>query len=140
MKKKYVLKPSKNYNFEKLNDFRIWCYKFGSNPSIDALPPTSNSIRLHILRAFYIIYLQTNCLNLTAIRLNPLHFGYEKENELLLPAKVKILVPPINELVPSCTCQKCAKKSCLCILNEIACCKFCKCEKKEICRNSYNST
>ena len=62
---------------------------------------------------------------------NATSFGYIKDNELLVPERVQILIPPINELVPNCTCTTCARKTCICRQSKIPCCSFCYCTKKQ---------
>ena len=136
----YLVKVlKKNSACKTFDEFRVWTYyKPGSTSAIEDLPPTSNSIRLHILRAFFIVYSHINCLNPDTLQLNPLVFGFEEEGEFLMPAKVKALLPPISELVPSCTCKKCKKKTCICVVNKIPCCKFCGCFEGKECCNEFN--
>ena len=45
------------------------------------------------------MYTHTNCLDQNAIILDPLLFGYEKDEDLLMPEKVKDLLPPENEFI-----------------------------------------
>ena len=52
---------------------------------IEELPPTSKSIRLYILRSIYVVYTQINCLNKYARQLNPTEYGWNQEDDLLLP-------------------------------------------------------
>ncbi|KAJ8667307.1 hypothetical protein QAD02_008969 [Eretmocerus hayati] len=85
-------------------ELRLWTYYHAKESLIEDLPPTSKSIRLHILRTFYIVYTQTQCLNSNARKLNPLKFGYTKVDNFIMPEKVKILIPPANE-VYSCLSQ-----------------------------------
>ena len=52
----------------------------------------------------------------------------------LLPTGM--LTRPANLLDP-CTCKKCAfDNKCICRVNRISCCRFCRCDK-EICKNVY---
>lgn len=67
-------------------------------------------MRLHILRTFYIVYTQTKCLHEKQQDLDPKLFGYEEIDDLLVPAKIKIILPPLSELVPNCTCKVCVSK------------------------------
>ena len=71
-------------------------YHYGNTTSILDLPPTSNSIKLHILRAFYATYEQINLLNAECLKLDPLQFGYVLEDDYLILKKVAISFPSIN--------------------------------------------
>jgi hypothetical protein len=99
-----------------MDELRLNIYTQSKNVSIDKLPPTSKSVKLHILRAFYHTHLYQNCLddNINHIQLDPTHYGYEDAGDCLHPVRVTTLFPDINELVPSCSCLKCARESCLC--------------------------
>lgn len=55
---------------------------------LSELPPTSESMRLHILRAFYITHIQINIIKDTQ-GLNPTNFRYEKDSDNLVPEKSK---------------------------------------------------
>ena len=50
-----------------------------------SLRPTNNSVRLHILRAFYVVYTQINCLNKKLHQLNQVEYGWKEQDELMLP-------------------------------------------------------
>ena len=52
----------------------------------------------------------------------------QKKNELIFPT--------INDLVPNCTCKKCATKNCLCRAYGIPCISFCQCKKDKTCKNT----
>ena len=108
---------------------------YGNTTSILDLPPTSNSIKLHILRAFYATYEQINLLNAECLKLDPLQFGYVLEDEYLIPKKVAISFPSINELVPNCNCKSCSTKSCHCRSSGLSCISFCICRSNNVCKN-----
>ena len=130
----------KNSDCTTFNQLRAWFYTHADRFSVEDLPATSSSIQLHILRAFYIVYTHTHCLDRDAFKLDPLLFGYEEQDDLLMPAKVKILLPPPEEFVPNCTCKKCKTKSCVCIAAQIPCCKFCGCDEKKTCHNEFSNS
>ena len=96
-------------------------------------------MHLHILRAFYIVYTQTQCLHTNTEQLNILDYGFKIENDLLVPATVTILLPPSDELIPNCSCKVCAKKTCVCVAAKVQCCSFCFCHKNKTCKNKYNN-
>lgn len=99
---------------------------------VEKLPCTSETIKLHIKRAF----LQTHKWKYSAIieniSLSPLNYGYQLDDD------TELVVPQITykENIPSdfpqpCTCLKCARANvCLCRINNIACCDFCKCRSR----------
>lgn len=120
------------------DEYRVWSYKFRNNIALDELPPISNSIRLHIILAFFIVYTHTHCLNSNASKLDPLSFTYETDEDLLKPQKVKDLFPPVTELVPSCTCQACVR-NCICVTSiEPGVVHFVTVRIKKKCKNVYN--
>ena len=128
----------KNSKYQTFDELRVSSYYHSKSVLIEDLPPTSASMRLHILRAFYITYTQTNCLNRFKAPLNPLLFGYQIQDDLLVPKQVKILLPPLSDLVPSCRCNICSNKACLCVTQMIPCCSFCYCQKNHTCKNKYS--
>ncbi|CAG5102736.1 Protein of unknown function [Cotesia congregata] len=66
-----------------------WEYHHGSSFSIQNLSATSASIRLHILRAWYITYKQLNLLNyFYQVPLNFTDFGYEIIKNEICPKKI----------------------------------------------------
>ena len=114
---------------------RVWSYYQAKCTLVEDLPLTSKSIRLHILRSFYVVFTQINCLIKNIIQLDPCSFRWKEENELLLPERVEILFPLSNKLVFNCTCNLCSTKSCSCVSGEIPCCSFCHCKRKKTCKN-----
>lgn len=125
--------PSKTFD-----ELRYWMYHHGKTFSVTELPPTSESIRLHILRAFFIVYNQNNCLEEKTTSLDPLLFGYKMENDGLILKSVDIF-PSTEELVPNCNCGKCAqKRSCCCRAAGLPCSSFCHCQTTSQCTNPYN--
>ena len=103
------------------------------------LLPTSESIRLHILRAFYIVYTQTKILDINIPKLNSIDFGFKIEDNLLVSEKIHILLSPSDELIVNCTCKKCSRLTCPCVAGKIPCCSFCFCQRDNTCKNVYNN-
>ena len=83
------------------NELRLWSYHHSKCALVEDLPPTSSSIKLHILRSFYIVYTQTNCLDMNVTLLDPTQYGFIVEDDLLMPQQVQIVLPPSYELVSS---------------------------------------
>lgn len=122
----------KNSTFHTFNQLRYYHHFHTPTRDLETLPPTFASISLHILRAFFVTYLQVNCLNENITPLDPRFFGYEVQHDYMVPKKVHILLPPINEFVPSCHCQACiSEKSCICVRAGIGCCEYCSCQIKK---------
>ena len=117
------------------DQLRAWSYYHAKHTLIEELPPASGTIRLHILRAFYIVFTHINCLNDNIEILDPTLYGWKEGNELLLPETVQILLPPSDELVYNCSCKVCSSKSCCCVLAEIPCYSICFCRYKQMCKN-----
>ena len=55
----FLQKDSSCKSFDKLRSYQ---YHYSTNNAIRELPPTSASINLHILRAFYLTHIQLSCL------------------------------------------------------------------------------
>ena len=96
---------------------------------IERYPPTSATIRQHILRAYLQCYLWLHAAFLDDIQLDPLNYGYTlDENNGFAPLLSDD--PAIPEDFPApCNCLKCSKPNvCPCRVRDIACCKYCKCK------------
>lgn len=119
------------------DELRYFNFKFKCS-QIENLPATSNSILLHIKRAFYVVYTQINCLNRSAKKLNMLEFGFVQKGENIVPEKIITLNPPPEELVMPCNCKVCGTKSCHCNKTNLPCVSFCACMKLQTCKNQHN--
>ena len=53
--------------------------------SLQILPPDSKSLKMKILRANYMTYVMSNCLNPNFVNLNPLDYGWQLEDSNLVP-------------------------------------------------------
>ena len=116
------------------DDLRYWIYHHAQTCFTD-MPPTTASIRLHILRAFFITYKQIHILSPNCKQLDHNLFGYIEDEIYIIPKKIGELFPPIHELTPSCNCKKCATKHCWCKAVGVSCCSFCACEITNTCKN-----
>ncbi|XP_033218136.1 uncharacterized protein LOC117173605 [Belonocnema kinseyi] len=102
---RYLVKVfNPNTSCQNFDELRYNYYHHTKICELSQLPPTTASITLHILRAFFVTYQRLNCLNEKTVALDPLSYGYEIQHDLLIPQKVNILLPPIDEFVPSCHC------------------------------------
>lgn len=103
------------------------------------LPPTSKETRLHILRELYATHQMINGLS-SDQNIDPLLYGFEVEDDLLMPKKGRNPIP--EEFTVKCECFKCSsKQSCSCRSKQIRCCSFCKCSSVSDtpgCRNPFH--
>ena len=53
--------------------------------SLHILPPDINSLKMKVMRANYVSFLMSNCLNPRLTYLNPLNYGWKMENDNLVP-------------------------------------------------------
>ena len=121
-----------NHSIETLDDLRFQMYHQRKTATIIDLPPTSHAAKGHILRAFYAVYIQMNCLE--NISLNSLQYGFQIQEGNLEP---KVFYRPLSDhMSVDCRCVKCATSRCPCREDGLACCAFCKCQtSEEPCRN-----
>jgi len=91
------------------------------------LPPTSGSIREHILRAYLQCFMWLHALFVESFSVNPLDYGlFVDEDGNLLPLVSREPSLP-NDFPFPCNCLKCAKQTvCPCRVKEIPCCQYCK--------------
>ena len=103
--------------------------KEGKDFNIGKLPCISESIKLHIKRAFLQTHKWINAATTESISLSPLNYGYEFETDrgTLIPQVTPEERTPADFPQP-CTCLKCARHNiCLCRMKDIPYCDFCKC-------------
>lgn len=126
----YLVKTwKKNCEAKTFDELRVWVYRYGSKGSLKDLPPTSASIRLHILRALHATLTYVTCLEENAPTLDPLCYGYVECDGGLVPKRVETLLPPTEELLPNCRCKNCSRRTCKCREAGVDCCSFCYCRK-----------
>ena len=104
-----------------------------SSVQVQSLPPTSDAAAFHSLRVFY----QTQ-LWMGNTSLNPLDYGWQIVNEVLLP--VKMTLPPAPEKllqIVRCGCKTgCDSKKCSCRRHGLDCSSACKDCRGISCSNS----
>ena len=123
---------------ENFDQLRYWCY-CKKMCDLTELPPTSKSMRLHILRSIYATRSQITILNANLEPLNPIFYGYIRSDtdDSIIPEKNSRIFPPVSELIPSCNCKKCADIRCLCFANKVECIRFCHCQSPLTCVNPF---
>jgi hypothetical protein len=88
---------------DEINELKIGPDNWGGKKSqaLELLPPTSRSVREHILRSLYCTHNQIMCLE-PQINLDPTLYGYTNTGDWLLPKTGIIVCPDEDDLVPSC--------------------------------------
>ena len=85
-------KNSKFYSFDMLR------YKtYNDYDLISDLPPTSATMHLHILRAFYVTYQQINLLNQQRELFDTELFGYCIKDDHLVAKRISVFYPPLDQ-------------------------------------------
>ena len=69
--------------------------------------------------------------------MDPLLYGFIYEDNLLMPQKIRTLLPPMEDYVPNCVCKACVRQICCCLKAEIPCCSFWACKNKDTCKNKF---
>ena len=114
-------------------------YKSSLKLDIEKFPSISDSIRLHILCAYFQAHLWYHAVYANT-QINPLEYGYEEDGYgYLCPIFInKTNILPDDFPVP-CTCKKCARETaCKCRKMQIPCCTYCGCQAKRECSNPYD--
>ena len=120
-----------------MDELRHDLYHHSKSKSFVDLPPTSFEIRGHCLRAVYNTYMYRYALCGEMPSLDPRDFGYEVDDNLLVPSLYSNVYP--TDLIQPCNCKACATIRCKCRAAGISCCAYCKCSGKgDQCRNPRN--
>ena len=122
--------PSKTFDQLRLEHH----IKVATPKPLAQLPPTTNVIRAHIQRAFYVVYNVLNLLDDRRLVLDPTNHGWICDDGTLLP--VKGLKPLPAAMLAVCRCDgKCATKSCRCAKAGLVCVVLCHKSKVSECQN-----
>ena len=108
---------------QSMDELRYHLYHHSKKTILD-LPPTSRSIKGHILRAFYGTYLQLHCLD--SPQLDPQSFGFSQVDGIMQPDRLQVLLP--DDFPMPCNCTSCATKRCHCRQLDMTCCPYCGCQ------------
>lgn len=122
------------------NRYWVFCQKKQKN---EGLPPTSDSLRLHILRANYQTMIWKRCLIPMQQLPSPIGNGWDFAENLMKPVLMTKDAAPqgLAELV-MCKCNKSACNSssrCMCRVNEMPCTEACGCMGDESCQNPHTT-
>ena len=87
---------------------------------IEEFPPTSSSIKNHILRSYFQCNLWYNGAFTQSVVLNPEDYGYKCEDDAnMTPLIIGSNTQPESFPIP-CNCDKCAsEKTCICRIRKI---------------------
>ena len=134
---KFLLKCITKHQVKTFDELRYTVYhEKHLEFDIERFPPTSDSIRQHIMRAYLQCFKRRQSPFVESIELDPVNYGYRiDEDEKLVP--VISTKPPIPSNFPHpCSCQKCSKANvCKCRVLGVACCVYCKCKACSDCKN-----
>ena len=123
IKKEHTVRPWMNFGILCTIKAKVLLLMNSTPPPPPPPSPTSYSLGRHLLRSFYSVFMQVNCLT------NPLiearQYGFEDVGGSLVPSTCYNPFP--HHVALSCSCLKCAAVRCHCRKNDIPCCIFCKC-------------
>ena len=137
---KFLLLCVTKHNVDTFDELRFIVFheKF-QEFDIEKFPPTSASIRQHILRAYLQCYIWLHAPFVQNIELDPLDYGYTLDDDGNLLPTLSTELPIPDDFPSPCHCLKCATKVCPCRIREIQCCQYCKCCAGNECRNPFHS-
>ena len=118
-----------------MDDLRYNIYHHSKSHSFIDLPPPTFETRGHCMRAIYNTYLYLYAMTSESVpRLDPLDYGYEESDNLLIPSRYHQTFP--EGLIQPCECGACATSRCKCKSEGVPCCEYCKCcGNKSVCKN-----
>ena len=121
---KFLVKCISNHEVDAFDELRCLVYhEKHLTFDIDRFPPTSNSIRFHILRAYQQCRVWLYAPFLENIELDALNYGYNLDDNGNV-VSTSGTRPTIPENFPTpCNCKKCSRpKVCPCRVKGILCC------------------
>ena len=111
---------------QSMSELRSMMYHQSKMNSLAKLPPTTSVLRGHILRSYFATNMIQTLLSPNSFQIDPKHYGYYEEDNLLLPCTSENNLP--HEFVLFCNCHKCATSECKCRQSGVICCRFCHCQ------------
>jgi len=105
-----------------------------TNRQLEAIPPTEDSLDLHIRRAAYQMQTWSQIMSAQQQLSSPLDWGYEIQDGMFKPLwRRKPQFSERSVSLTSCKCKISCKGNCSC--KAIGCCDLCKCQ----CTKSYEN-
>jgi hypothetical protein len=118
----------------------LFCQKGQRNEN---LPPTTDSLSLHVQRANYQSLVWRSALNAKQGLPSPDGLGWENKDDVLRPVLMTKAPAPTGLIeLTSCRCKKsfCRRTACVCRSNGQPCIKSCMCMSDDNCENPHNAT
>ena len=121
-----------SFDSSDINDLRYKLFT-KKNKIGEKLPPTLDSLLMHLCRACYQSFIWKSACNPVLALESPIGNGWKEEKETLVPEYM--LFDPVPESIielVSCKCTKgCKQNSCLCRKAKLSCCDACSCNDCE---------
>lgn len=116
---------AKGGEFESLNYVRPHMY-YGGHKLLEALPPTDDSLKLHVLRSVFQTYVWVTAIEPTPEVLDPFKYGWTSESGTTKPILMLNSHVPANLNTDNfCKCKKMWIRNCSCkkigVMCDIAC-------------------
>jgi hypothetical protein len=132
-----------HHNCTSLNALRSSQVLFKKRVRPRKLPPTNDSFVLHLLRCIYQLFVWRSSLKAIIPPLDPLDFGYLKDEKTGMYKPQLMTQPPaapelLSDLV--CNCSNLCSDDCVCSGNEQPCTIACSCKgvlQGQICENLF---
>ena len=97
------------------------------NKTLCSLLASSNMSHGHIVRSHYVILIWSNLISTPDSSLNPVEFGWNSVDSVLMPNKYIFTLPEMH--IVTCGCKKNCTGRCQCSKLGSSCTEFCKCIK-----------
>ena len=127
---------SKCHDIDSLR-YELFCKKQMSN---SALPPTTDSLNLHITRANYQTRVWKAALKHTTAIQNPIGAGWEHDDHGSIQPSMMMKddIPASTLELLTCGCTTfCSRNTCKCRQKELPCIESCRCMAAEECQNPF---
>ena len=130
---------------EKVGIHDVRCSTFRKAKSnLDNLPPTQDSLMLHLKRAHYQTLVWKQSLVAQPELPSPLESGWHLvETEMKPVLMTKNAISPNYIDIVSCQCKEnggqCRNRHCACVKGSMACTASCRCGGKDWCKNTHNA-
>ena len=85
----------------------------------------------HIIRSLYVDLICSSLISGQENNLNPVGFGWNSVDSVLLPNKCIVTLPEMYTV--TCSCKKKCSARCQCSKFNALCAEFCKCIREECC-------
>ena len=119
------------FHCQNLEELCFRLFNASSINDLQRLSPTTDALKLHMMRAAYQAgWIWGSCLKTNCQLPEPTDWGWTKDGVMLLPIWTTIPVLDYNKLFFKCSCRTNVCTHCKCKKSELNCMPFCKCLKK----------